>query len=371
MKKLFFTASAMFICLFCYGQQALQVQSPYINQLCYKEKTTELVSFEHDVDVSKFKIQDKILSRKKSLTQKVSKYFDKDLSVVIDYDYLNSDNYFPSYYTPPYLIRKSKEGMKSFFHNDNPIYGWPGAIKNSKKSGFYHDKSKGERYFQKSFEKASSSLFNTENTLAKSHGFLYDLVFRHPSEEVLLQFNSSFKISSTSNYVIVKNKEMELTWDFVSHKFIQSFFSNGALAKNITIFYDYDPQFREYIMKESVTMIKKHLSTGDCYNQIQIKEHSDYSTKCASRSRGVQRKSESSVTNLNVYPNPAIEIITIELDDNKFSNVLIEITNSNGQVLLARKMTNNKIEINVNDLPNGVYFISTSNKSHSTKFIKI
>ena len=371
MKKSFFTTGAMFICLLCFGQQEMQVPVPYIDQLCYTEKTTELVSFEHDIDVSKFKIQDKIRPRKKDLTQTVSKYFDQDLSVVIDYGYLSSDSYFPPYYTPPYLIRKSKEGMKSFFHNDNTIYGWPGAIENSKQLGFYHDKNNDERYYHKPFEKTSSSVFSTESALAQSHGFLYDLILRYPSEEVLNQFNSSFTISSTSKHVIVKNEEMELTWDFISHKFIQNFFSDGVLMKNITIYYKYDSQFKEYIIKERVTMIKKYFSTGDCYNQIQIKEHSDYSTKCSSISRASQKNNDSSNTDLNVYPNPAKEKITIELDGNKFPSTLIEITNANGQVMLARKMTSNKIEIDVNDLPNGVYFISTRDKTNSTKFIKI
>jgi len=372
MKKILFTASAMLIGLFCFGQQAMQIKPPYIDKICYQEKTTELVSFEHDIDVSKFKIQDKILSRKKSITQNINKYFDQDLSVVLDYQYLKSESYFPPYYTPPYLIRKSKEGMKSFFKNDNSIYGWPGANENSKQLGFYHDKRKDERYFHKPFEKASASMFKTENQVAQSYGFLYDLIFRPPSEEVLRQFDSSFSITSSSDFVIVKNEDMELTWDFVSQKFIQSFFSEGILTKTITIFYEYNSQFEEYIIKERVTMIKKYFSTGDCYNQIQIKEHSNYSIKCSSVSRESQKENDPLLTDLSVYPNPANETVNIEQDSNTFSSCLIEIKNTSGQVLVARKMNTHRLTINIADWPKGVYLITSSNaKTNSTKFIKI
>jgi hypothetical protein len=65
------------------------------------------------------------------------------------------------------------------------------------------------------------------------------------------------------------------------------------------------------------------------------------------------------LANAIVYPNPAREFVTILFEDQKEKDILIQITNIQGEVFFeTRKMTaNSKIELNMKDLPPGLYFI--------------
>ncbi len=75
-------------------------------------------------------------------------------------------------------------------------------------------------------------------------------------------------------------------------------------------------------------------------------------------------------TNLpvKVYPNPAIDHITIEnLDGGEIS-----ILNMNGSVIMTQHVTSNKTSIEVSGLPDGVYILKTVNNTNTTttKFTK-
>lgn len=80
-------------------------------------------------------------------------------------------------------------------------------------------------------------------------------------------------------------------------------------------------------------------------------------------------------TSLNLYPNPATNIITIssdELSNNK--NLSVEIVNSLGAVILSQNsITENDNTINIQSLSNGIYFvqIKTDNKIMATKKLVI
>lgn len=69
----------------------------------------------------------------------------------------------------------------------------------------------------------------------------------------------------------------------------------------------------------------------------------------------------------DIYPNPAIDKIFINTE--KDLNKYILIYDSNGKVVLKQQILQNKTEIKVENLPNGVYLISVDNTFG--KFIKI
>lgn len=73
---------------------------------------------------------------------------------------------------------------------------------------------------------------------------------------------------------------------------------------------------------------------------------------------------------LQVYPNPATDFITINLDNNTLSNSFIYCYNTSGQLIFVED--NNNSEIDVSMLQKGVYFIkvSTDKNIYYTKFIK-
>ena len=80
---------------------------------------------------------------------------------------------------------------------------------------------------------------------------------------------------------------------------------------------------------------------------------------------------EIEIINTNVSPNPANDIINIDLFNFDNSPMEIEFYNSTG-VLIDRVKTSNN-NINIATLPQGMIFVLISNndKIYQTKFIKI
>ncbi len=88
---------------------------------------------------------------------------------------------------------------------------------------------------------------------------------------------------------------------------------------------------------------------------------------------------ESQINNetLNIYPNPATSHITIEFELTRTNNTIIEIKNVLGQTIktfdnMEFLKGTNKIEIDLNEFSNGLYFVQLQNDSNiiSRKFIK-
>jgi hypothetical protein len=74
---------------------------------------------------------------------------------------------------------------------------------------------------------------------------------------------------------------------------------------------------------------------------------------------------------LSVYPNPAIDKMTIEITGNVNGSNL-SIRNLNGQELITRQITQPKTTIDVSNLPSGVYFVRLTNDKtvEVGKFVK-
>ncbi len=69
--------------------------------------------------------------------------------------------------------------------------------------------------------------------------------------------------------------------------------------------------------------------------------------------------------NINVYPNPFNDELTIDLNDGLTNNTLISIYNSIGQVVAEKKATNHLNKISLAQLPKGVYFVKVSSVNDS------
>ncbi len=82
------------------------------------------------------------------------------------------------------------------------------------------------------------------------------------------------------------------------------------------------------------------------------------------------------LANLNVFPNPTENLVSIEFELTETKDVSIEIKNVLGQTIktISNSFTtgNNKIEIDVSKFSSGIYFvqIQSENKITSKKFIK-
>jgi hypothetical protein len=64
-----------------------------------------------------------------------------------------------------------------------------------------------------------------------------------------------------------------------------------------------------------------------------------------------------------IYPNPANNIITIDLENNYYEKSNIIISDINGKIFRNIKNSNNKLIINIEDFPQGVYFVILINNN--------
>jgi hypothetical protein len=70
-------------------------------------------------------------------------------------------------------------------------------------------------------------------------------------------------------------------------------------------------------------------------------------------------------------PNPANDILAIELNTTNDINATIEISNTLGQVVLSSSLKNNKEVLNITHLSNGVYFVKVLSINKQIGFKKI
>jgi hypothetical protein len=78
---------------------------------------------------------------------------------------------------------------------------------------------------------------------------------------------------------------------------------------------------------------------------------------------------------LNLYPNPANQQVTLELELTQVSNVNVEVTNLNGQVLTAQsfnEVSETQVVLNIEDWARGVYLvkIQTETGADIVRFVK-
>lgn len=78
-------------------------------------------------------------------------------------------------------------------------------------------------------------------------------------------------------------------------------------------------------------------------------------------------------TKISVYPNPATDVLNINLSNANLKNSHLYITNVSGQQLLNTSMFGADAQINIESLSNGVYFVTLTNQNgfnQTVKFVK-
>jgi hypothetical protein len=73
-----------------------------------------------------------------------------------------------------------------------------------------------------------------------------------------------------------------------------------------------------------------------------------------------------SAINIVLYPNPASENVTFTNNNLNNEDITIYIYNIMGALVKAEKLINNQQQINVNDLDNGIYFVSSKSKDQTS-----
>jgi hypothetical protein len=88
---------------------------------------------------------------------------------------------------------------------------------------------------------------------------------------------------------------------------------------------------------------------------------------------GVKNAQPSDNVSLNVYPNPAISVVTVELNGASGNTVDLVITDMLGQTIKTQSGTAHTMQFNVADIPSGCYLVSCSRngmKIATSRFIK-
>lgn len=91
--------------------------------------------------------------------------------------------------------------------------------------------------------------------------------------------------------------------------------------------------------------------------------------------KGIQSLSSTYDQNLSdlfrIYPNPTSDFVYLDFDKN--TSARIEITNTNGQLILTRNIQNNTEKIDIRHLPNGHYIVSlvSDNKLASKSLVVV
>jgi len=72
---------------------------------------------------------------------------------------------------------------------------------------------------------------------------------------------------------------------------------------------------------------------------------------------------------VNIYPNPASDIINIQVENGDATN--IEIYDMQGKIVLQDLLNGNNTSLNVSSLTNGLYILSLKNEQNQTVQKKI
>lgn len=67
-------------------------------------------------------------------------------------------------------------------------------------------------------------------------------------------------------------------------------------------------------------------------------------------------ETEITQNNLEIYPNPANDELSIKLSNNETGMVSLTILDASGQIIVEKTFTD-KINLNVSSYPGGIYFV--------------
>ena len=75
-------------------------------------------------------------------------------------------------------------------------------------------------------------------------------------------------------------------------------------------------------------------------------------------------------TSVLVYPNPATDILNINISNAGFKNSSLSIYNVAGQQIINTSMNGANAQINIESLSNGIYFVNIANENGFFKTVK-
>ncbi|MDD3688348.1 MAG: T9SS type A sorting domain-containing protein [Bacteroidales bacterium] len=110
------------------------------------------------------------------------------------------------------------------------------------------------------------------------------------------------------------------------------------------------------------------ITVTDAYGESMTITKEIFAVQCTSENVSASE----AVNSVNVYPNPAVDNLYLDLPDTIFP-VICEIYNSVGQLVKTLQLSNNLTVINVKDFASGIYVlkINSESKTYSLSFEKL
>ncbi|WP_395052011.1 T9SS type A sorting domain-containing protein [Flavobacterium sp.] len=74
---------------------------------------------------------------------------------------------------------------------------------------------------------------------------------------------------------------------------------------------------------------------------------------------------------MTVYPNPTTSIVNLKVDNFNFENLQINLSDITGKLLQSQKISNQETQIQMESLPQAIYFLNVLDNNKTIKTFKI
>jgi len=152
-------------------------------------------------------------------------------------------------------------------------------------------------------------------------------------------------------FICLSNDNDSYQWGYDDAATLMSTTLTGEINQN------YNNDNPDFINKHYWVITKK----GDCWQKSYYNKPTGISNI------------NSEAIDMKVYPNPAKDVVNIEVATVSGGNFKVEVSNLLGQKLDVQSLVNNKASINVAELPTGIYLVDCYRdgvKVTATRFVK-
>ena len=348
-----------------------------ITEICYTEAISTDAEISELTDLESLTISDLNILKSKSYENYVYTGLDINNNYFLESSLISHENWFPSWYKPPYKVTTTSEGTTSYFLPNNDLLpdGWTGGSLSETESGTYiYDHITDTYSFKVPFSIMAQEKYSEKNTTINDNSITIHYSYWIPGTEELKVFsNNGYNVNAEGQFIRVYNNDVSLFWDSGRKIFGEIYIQNSDTISETIHHYKFSNDIGYDLLSLSVTKTKITLQNGDCSTIQEIKEYDNWSTNCESLD---PRSDVNPVGNLelDVFPNPTSDIINLKIPANHNNGSLI-ITDVIGNILLMRKIrsTQGTEQINIETLPSGIYianYNTENQKLFTSKFIK-
>lgn len=140
------------------------------------------------------------------------------------------------------------------------------------------------------------------------------------------------------------------------------------ISKNASIFndtiYERLGLLKHYYMNYDLcTNVQDYVSGGylRCYNDHQILNYKKVANECNYFYNPLSIDDNSEMTQVSIFPNPTKNKLSLEFEQSEINGYKINLTNCLGQVVYTNDHPTSKLDINIDFLSTGIYYLKIQN----------